>query len=102
MKKKINTDSSLANCLFESAKLTKSADLDKYKYTGYSIGFYSPSEFLLTEENYGKNVIIFGTDTSSSVHVDNILGEEATQRLGDYQQNQDIVLFLHNQEKDLH
>ena len=47
------------------------ADLDKYKYTGYGIGFDSRSEFLFIYGSYGKNVIIFGADMSSSVHVDN-------------------------------
>ena len=61
----------ISNCLFGSVKLTKHADLDKYKYTGYDIGFDSSSEFLLTDGNYGKNVIIFGADMNSSVHVDN-------------------------------
>ena len=28
------TDFTLGNCLFGSVKLTKNADLDKYKYTG--------------------------------------------------------------------
>ena len=30
----LNTDFALGNCLFESVKLTKNADLDKYKYSG--------------------------------------------------------------------
>ena len=77
----LNTDFTLANCLFGSVKLTKNADLDKYKYIGYSIQFDSRSEFLFTDGSYGKNVIIFGADISSSVHVDSkgkdtlILGE---------------------------
>ena len=32
-----NTDFTLSNCLFGSVKLTKNADLEKYKYTGYDI-----------------------------------------------------------------
>ena len=43
--KDLNTDFTLVNCLFGSVKLTKNADLDKYKYSGYSIGFDSRSEF---------------------------------------------------------
>ena len=54
----LNTDFTLSNCLFESVKLTKNADLDKYKYTGYSIGFNSSSEFLFTDESYAKNIAI--------------------------------------------
>ena len=88
----LNTGFTLANCLFGSVKLTKNFDLDKYEYTGYvgcGIGFDSRSEFLFTDGSYGKNVIIFGADMSSSVHVDNkgkdilILGERPTQGLDD-------------------
>ena len=87
----LNTDFTLNNCLFGSVKLTKNIDLDKYKYkyTSYSIGFDSRSEFLFTDGSYGKNVISLGADMSSSVHVDNkgkdilILGEVTTQGLDD-------------------
>ena len=71
----------LGNCLFGSLKQTKNADLDKYKYTGYSIGFDSHSGFCIYSGSYEKNVNIFGVAMSSSVHVDNkgndilILGE---------------------------
>ena len=57
----------------------------KGKYSGYSIGFDSRSEFSFTDERMGKNVIIFVPDRSSSVHIDIknkdilILGEETTQ-----------------------
>ena len=75
------------NCLFGSVKVTKNSDLDKYKYTGYGIGYGSHSEFLFTDGSYGKNFIIFGAHVSSSVHVDNkgkyilILVEGPTQGL---------------------
>ena len=68
----LNTDFTLGNCLFGSAKLTKNSYLDKYRYTGYGIGFDSCSEFLFTDGSFGKNIIIFGADMSSSVHVDKI------------------------------
>ena len=29
----------LKNCLFEAVTLTKNADIDKYRYSGYGIGF---------------------------------------------------------------
>ena len=48
-------------------------DLDKYKYTGYGIGFNSYLEFLFTDGSYGKNVIVFAADMSLSAHVGNIL-----------------------------
>ena len=55
----LNTDFTLRNCLFGSIKLTKNANLDKYKYSGYDIGSDSCSELL------------FGADMSSSMHIDN-------------------------------
>ena len=45
--------------LIGSVKLTKNADLDKYKDNSYSIGFDSSSEFSLLDGTMGKNVIIF-------------------------------------------
>ena len=81
----LNTDFTLGNCLFGFVKLTKNADPDKYKYSSYGIGFDSRSEFLFTDGSFGKNIIIFGADMSSSVHVDNkkkdilILSERPTQ-----------------------
>ena len=68
--KKINTDFTLNNCLFGSAKLTKNADQNKYKYTGYGIGFDCRSEFSFTDGRKGKKVISFGADTSSTLHID--------------------------------
>ena len=64
-----NTDFTLNNCLFGSVKLTKNADPDKYKYSGYGIGFDSCSELLFIDGGMRKNVIIFGADISSSVHI---------------------------------
>ena len=82
----LNTDFTLNNCLFGSVKLTKNADLDKYKYSGYGKGFDSHSECSFTDGSVGRDVIIFGADMSSSVRIDNknkdilILGEGPTQR----------------------
>ena len=91
-------------------KLTKNADLDKYKYSDYDIGFDFRSEFLFTDGTWGKNVIIFGADMSSSVHIENknkdilILGAGPTQGLDDTTLTAKlyILLILHNQIKDLH
>ena len=55
----LNTDFTLDDCLFGSVKLGKNADLDKYKYNGYGVGFDSRSEFLFTDRNIGNNFIIF-------------------------------------------
>ena len=62
-------------------------DPDKYKYSRYSTGFDSRSEFTVTDGSTGKNVIISGIDESSSVHIDNenkdflILSKGSTQGL---------------------
>ena len=45
----LNTDFTLKDCLFGSVKITKNADPDKYKYSGYGIGLYSRSEFSFTD-----------------------------------------------------
>ena len=76
----------LENCLFGSVKLTKNADIDKYGYSGYGIGFDRNTSFSVGNE-IGKNVIIFGVDMSSSTKIDNrkkyilILGIGPTQGL---------------------
>ena len=51
----------LESYLFGTVSLTKNADIDKYKYSGYSIGF----------DRHGKNCINFGADLSSSSSHDN-------------------------------
>ena len=82
----LNTDFKLGNYLFGVAELTENAGPDKYAYSGYSIGFDTRSYFSLPEGSTGKNVIIFGADMSSSVHIDHknkdmlILGEEPTHK----------------------
>ena len=75
--------------MFGAVKLTKNADPDKYKYSGYSVGLNLRLKFSLPDGSMGKNVIIFGVNMSSSVHVDNkkkdilILGKGPTQGLDD-------------------
>ena len=66
----LKTDFELNNCLFGSVKLTKNVDLGKYKNSGYGIGLFSLSECSFTDGSMGKNVIIFGANMSSSVHID--------------------------------
>ena len=61
----------LGNCLFGSVELTKNADVYKYKYSGYGIGFDTCSYFLFTYGSYGKKCLCFGAHMNSSVHVDN-------------------------------
>ena len=66
-----NTDFTLSNCLFWSVKLTKTYDLDKYKYPGYGIGFDSREKYSLPDNGGGKHFVIFGVDMKASVHIDN-------------------------------
>ena len=66
----LHADFKLGNCLFRAAELTKNADPDKYAYSGYGIGYNTHSECSLPDGSVGKNVIIFGADMSSSVHID--------------------------------
>ena len=79
----LNTNLTLNNYLFGFVELTKNVDPAKYKYSGYSVGFDSRSEFSFTDGNLGK------CHMSSSVHIDNknkyilILGEGPAQGLDD-------------------
>ena len=50
----LNTDFTLSNCLSGSLKQTKNADIGKYKFKGYGIGFDRRSEFLITDGSYGE------------------------------------------------
>ena len=80
----------LINCLFGAASITKNADINMCKYSGYGIGFDRGRRFSFRGSGSGCNVIIFGVDMSSSVHVHNqgkyifILGKCPTQRLGEH------------------
>ena len=82
-----NSDPTLKNCLFGAVTLTKNADIDKYGYSGYGIGFDRRSCFSFPGGGFGQNILIFGVDMSSSAHIDNkeknilILGVGPTQRL---------------------
>ena len=53
-----------------SIKLTKNADLDKYKHNRHHLEFDSRTEFSLTDVSMGENVIIFVDDMTSSVYID--------------------------------
>ena len=69
--KDLNTDFTLGNCLFGAVKLTKNFEPDKYKYSGYGIGFDTRSKLSKSGGSRGKTVVIVGADMISSVHVDN-------------------------------
>ena len=77
----------MKDCLFGAVTLTKNADNDKYRYSGYGIRFDRRSSFSFPGGVFGQNVLNFGSDMSSSVHIDNkkkdilVLGKGATQAL---------------------
>ena len=66
----ISSSATLENCLFGAVSLTKNADIDKCKYSGYGIGFDRHKEFSFGN-GLGKNCIIIGADLSSSLHANN-------------------------------
>ena len=66
-----DNDPTLKNCLFGAVTLTKNADIDKYGYSGYGIGFDRRSRFPFPGGGFGQNVLIFGVEISSSAHIDN-------------------------------
>ena len=82
-------DPTLKIYLFGAVTLTKNADIDKYKYSGYGIVFDRKGSFSFPGGGFGQHVIIFGADMNSSIHIDNkkkdilILGLGPTQGLGE-------------------
>ena len=66
-----DNDPTLKNCLFGAVTLTKNADIDKYGYSGYGIGFDRGSSFSFPRGGFGQNVLTFGANTNSSAHIDN-------------------------------
>ena len=47
----LNTDFTLGNCLLGAVKLTKNADPNKYRYSGYGIRFDARSQYSLPGGN---------------------------------------------------
>ena len=66
-----DSDPTIKNCLFGAVTLIKNADIEKYKYSGYGTGFGRRSSFSFTGGGFGQNVLIFGADMSTSIHIDN-------------------------------
>ena len=54
-----DSDPTLKNCLFGAVTLTKNADIEKYGYSGYGIGFDRRSSFSFPGGGFGQNVLIF-------------------------------------------
>ena len=60
-----DSDPTLKNCFFGAVTLSKNADIEKYKYFGYGIGFDRRSSFSFPSGGFGQNVLIFGADMST-------------------------------------
>ena len=77
-------------CLFSATKVTKlgdTTDTDKYIYSGYGLGFDSTSQFTHPQGGMARNIIIFGVNSSNSIHATNkkqnilILGHGLTEKV---------------------
>ena len=66
-----DNDPTLKNCLFGAVTLTKDSDIEKYKYSGYGIGFDRRSSYSFPGGGFGQNIITFGVDMSSSPRIYN-------------------------------
>ena len=64
-------DPTIKHCLFGAVTLTKNADIKKYRCSGYGIGFDRRSSFSFPSSRFGQNVLIFGADMSTSIHINN-------------------------------
>ena len=54
----------LENCLFGAVSLTKNADVVRYRYSGYGIGFERHGSFSFPGTGLDRNVITFRVDMS--------------------------------------
>ena len=90
------TDYTIQNALFGAMKITKNTDSSKNICTGYCLCFDEGGEFghTVRQGNFyrttnAKNVIIFGIDMSSSIHVTNranniyVIGKDFIQGIND-------------------
>ena len=92
------SDPTIKNCLFGA--VTKNVDIDKYRYSGYGIGFDRRSSFSFPGGRFSQNIIIFVADMISSIHVDNktkyilILGRGPTQGLGKHSSTEEKMYSI--------
>ena len=93
-------DPTWKKCLFGAVTLTKNADINKCRYSGYGIVFDRKGSFSFPGGGFGQNVIIFGADMNSSPHIDNkgkdilILGYGPTQGLGEHSLTAEKVYWI--------
>ena len=73
----------LKSYLFGATNIVKSGNKTKWVYSGYGVAFDGAVSWSF-DNDFPRNVIIFGVDNSSSSHTDNhknnflILGEDPT------------------------
>ena len=51
--------------------MTQNADPDKYSYSGCGISIDVRGTFSIPDRKFDQNVVIFGADMSSFVHINN-------------------------------
>ena len=104
----ISSYPTLENCLSGAVSLTKNADIDQYKYSGYGIGFDRKGEFSFGSTRFGRNCIIFGADMINSSHANNkkssilVLGKDFVQGINDttiYAEKLYSINFTENNKK---
>ena len=91
-----DTTFTIQNALFAAMQITKNADTSKYNYKRYGICFDESEEFthVRKRDNFsdttdGRNVIIFGVDTSFSKHANNkanniyVMGKDYIKKIND-------------------
>ena len=67
-----DSDPTLKKCLFGAVTLTKNADIEKYEYSGFGIGFDRKSNFSFLGNGFAQIVLIFEVDMSYYYsHIDN-------------------------------
>ena len=82
-KKIVLRNFTLKNCMFGATDIVKNSDKEKYVYSGYIIASEGKGSWGV-DNDFARNVVIFGVDDSSSFHTDNqkndflILGEGDT------------------------
>ena len=64
-------DPTLKNCVYGAVTLTKNANIDKYGYSRYGIGFDRRRSCSFPGGGYGQNILIFGVDMSITAHINN-------------------------------
>ena len=67
----LSPEFTLVDCLFGTVKLIKNAQLNKYVFRGYGIGFDARSKFQLPKNKWSIKVVVFVVNNKLSLHADN-------------------------------